>query len=519
MSVFTAGHALIIGVGSDLPNTVADAEGIATILTNPELCAYPTEQVHLLTEKQATRTELLAALDRLAENAGPESTIVIYFSGHGYEINTGIGLQYFLMPNGYDVANLTTTAISGAEVTSKFAAIKAQKMLVLFDCCHAGGLDESIMQKSPGVQFTKSPLPQDAVDELSKGIGRVIIASCKKEEKSYTGNPYSQFTQALVESLSGEENAKQDGFVTVSDLAMYAAKTVPRYTNDLQNPILNFDESNNFAVAYYAGGETKPKGLPSNAKRKPFDVEAENAEPSSGPSVSNTGSGGAAIGDRNKVGGKGSVIADTIHGNVATGENARQISTETYIERQEVDNSSTDNSSVFNQSGQTVGKQINVPGDVRADQGLINLGEINTDGGEVVAGNKIVGEDEVRGDKHDIDSVTARNVAIGRGAQVNEQTNDAPIDNLQQVLTQIIVAAAELPGEESSEAVQKANDLKSELISASQPDDKKVARLIDGLVGLLPDETEHFHMIHNEPAFRERTGQFSQFVLEGIVGS
>ena len=52
---FEQGHALIIGVGADLPNTVDDAIGMANILKDGERCAYPAGQVHLLTSEGATR--------------------------------------------------------------------------------------------------------------------------------------------------------------------------------------------------------------------------------------------------------------------------------------------------------------------------------------------------------------------------------------------------------------------------------------------------------------------------------
>ncbi|MEM7133594.1 MAG: caspase family protein [Chloroflexota bacterium] len=472
MYLFTSGHALVIGVGSDLPNTVIDAKGIAEILTDPERCAYPAEQVNILTQEEASRAHLLSALDQLAEKVDSESTVIIYFSGHGYEVNTGIGSLYFLMPYGYDISKLPSTAINETELTAKLAAIKAKKMLVLFDCCHAGGFGDTIVQeKSPVIQFTKAPIPQEAADALVQGSGRVIISSCRREEKSYTGDPYSQFTQALAEAFSGKGTSRLDGFVKAADLAMYTAKTVPHHTNNKQNPILNFKDADNFIVAYYAGGESKPKGLPVSAQRKPYDVEAENRESPTGFSITHSGSGGTAVGDHNKVGGQGSIIADTIHGGVMTGENARKISTDTYIERQDIDKGQT-----FNQSGQRVNKQINIDGDITADQGFVNLGEIK-----------------------------------------NEQSSTTPIDNLQKVLTQIIVAAAQLPAEESSEAVKKANVLKLELIDVSQPDDQKVARLIQALAGFLPNETELFCTIYEEPAFRERTGEFTNFVLDGIV--
>ncbi|MFP4346348.1 MAG: caspase domain-containing protein, partial [Anaerolineales bacterium] len=122
---FESGHALIIGVGADLPNTVDDAQGLATILQDKERCAYPPQQVQLLTGPEATRDAVLAVLDALAQRADEESTVVVYFSGHGYTISTSMDDIYFLMPYGYDVNKLKTTAIKGSEFTAKLRAIPA----------------------------------------------------------------------------------------------------------------------------------------------------------------------------------------------------------------------------------------------------------------------------------------------------------------------------------------------------------------------------------------------------------
>jgi uncharacterized caspase-like protein len=259
-SLFTQGHACIIGIGgSDLPNTVQDAQGIAEILQDPERCAYPPEQVQLLTSTQATRNDILSALERLASTTTNDSTVIIYFSGHGYQFKSPIGNFYYLMPAGYDKNQLPSTAISGAEFTDRLQAIPAQKVLVLLDCCHAGGLSDL---DNIGMEVAKSPLPPEAQALFARGEGRVIIASSKDNEISLAGKPYSAFTAALVEVLCGKGVAKQDGYVRVTDLALYAREVVPRRTRDQQHPVLNFAQADNFALAYYAGGDAQPKGLP-----------------------------------------------------------------------------------------------------------------------------------------------------------------------------------------------------------------------------------------------------------------
>ena len=254
---FQAGHALLIGAGADLPFTIDDARGIADILKDPERCAYPASQVELLVGESAHRQAVLDALDHLAEAADESSTVVVYFSGHGYHATTPIGDAYFLIPFGVQKERLKDTAISGSEFASRLQAIRSRKLLLLLDCCHAGGIG-----LAKGLELAKSPLPPEALEILKQGKGRVITASCKESELSYGGKPYSAFTLALIEALSGQGASKLDGFVRAADLAMYAREKVPGRTKGRQHPILHFEEADNFVLAYYSGGETEPKGLP-----------------------------------------------------------------------------------------------------------------------------------------------------------------------------------------------------------------------------------------------------------------
>jgi hypothetical protein len=256
---FESGHALLIGVGADLPDTVNDARGMADILKDEGHCAYPPAHVTLLTGESADRPSILATLDRLAQEADDKATVVVYFSGHGHHVSSSMGEAYYLMPYNYDIKCLSQTAISGSEFVGKLKAIKAQKLLLLLDCCHAGGMSDL---KAPGLQLSKAPLPPEAQGLFAEGQGRVVIASSQADEYSLAGKPYSAFTLALIEALCGEGASEKDGYVRVSDLALHTRQMVPKRTNDRQHPILRFRQADDFVLAYYAGGETKPKGLP-----------------------------------------------------------------------------------------------------------------------------------------------------------------------------------------------------------------------------------------------------------------
>ncbi|MEL7039609.1 MAG: caspase family protein [Cyanobacteria bacterium J06592_8] len=262
-NIYTEGFALIVGVGADLPNTVDDAEGLANLLKDTSRCAYPEHQVNLLVSQQATRDNMLAGLDQLAQKATPDATVIVYFSGHGYRVKSSLGESYYLMPFGYNTSELYKTAISGQEFTQKLRAIPAKKVLILLDCCHAGGVGDA---KTPGLELEKSPLPPEAQQLLAEGQGRVLIASSREDELSYAGKPYSAFTLALLEALCGQGVAKKDGYVRVADIALYTREWVPQRTKNLQHPILDYEKADNFVVAYYASGDSEPKRLPFEAE-------------------------------------------------------------------------------------------------------------------------------------------------------------------------------------------------------------------------------------------------------------
>jgi hypothetical protein len=251
---FTNGYALVVGVGADLPATVRDARALADLLRDPSRCAYPPQQVTLLTSEAARREPVLAALDTLASqtSADPDATVLVYFSGHGLETP-----DTYLMPFGYNLADLAGTAIAGSLFTEKLRAIQARKLLVLLDCCHAGGQAEA---KAP--PLPRTPLPAAAIDELKRSSGRVVIASSRKDEQSYAGEPYSIFTAAVLEGLAGYGAFEQDGYARVLDLALYVGRQVPGRTEEAQHPIIKVSNlEDNFALAYYAAGEKQPKRL------------------------------------------------------------------------------------------------------------------------------------------------------------------------------------------------------------------------------------------------------------------
>lgn len=248
MPHFESAYALTIGIGDDLPITVKDANAVYEFLISKNRCAYHPDNVKLLCEENATRSRILESLAWLASQATENDTVLIFYSGHGEKLP-----EYHLIPFGYDENRIEESAILATEFTDAIQKIRCSKLVVLFDCCFAGGQGNLELAKHNTTSISK-----EIIGELAKGHGRVIIASSRSNELSWTGSEYSEFTKAVLESLAGYGSFENDGYARVLDLAMYVGRFVPERTKDRQHPIIKVtDLENNFALGWYAGGKTQ----------------------------------------------------------------------------------------------------------------------------------------------------------------------------------------------------------------------------------------------------------------------
>ena len=249
-STFHNAHALVIGVGGDLPATVNDAEAIASILRDPNRCAIPAGNVRVLTERSATRSSIVRGLRELAAKTKSDDAVTIYFSGHG-AMQAEASERRFLVPH-------DGKWLDGERFTDLLRNIPARRLLVLLDCCYAGGVHTAPGTKASGVKPASVPFHLDKL-RLREGAGTVVLSSSRDDEVSLMGMVYSIFTQVAIDALCGAGARRHDGYVRVTDLAMYVAQWVPSLTNDSQHPQLDLAAADNYPVAYYAAGS---KALP-----------------------------------------------------------------------------------------------------------------------------------------------------------------------------------------------------------------------------------------------------------------
>ncbi|MFM7907222.1 MAG: caspase family protein [Microcystis sp. Msp_OC_L_20101000_S702] len=144
-------HALIVGIANyqkinPLPATVLkDAQDIYNLLVSPNYGGYVPDNVQLLLDSQATQANLREALSSIAQKSDVDSSVVIYISSHGGQVDFGPHAGEYLLPVDADCTSgtsLAETAIAGTDFTEALRAIPARKLVVIFDCCHARGIGQ-----------------------------------------------------------------------------------------------------------------------------------------------------------------------------------------------------------------------------------------------------------------------------------------------------------------------------------------------------------------------------------------
>jgi Caspase domain len=355
---FAAGHALLIGVGQyqfeshlTVPTTAADARALDAVLRNPQYCGYPQDQARLLVDTAASRKGILTALDELAQRASEDATVTIFYSGHGI---VDAHQTYYLTTTDTKLGGVPgnrtivdNSAISQQELLEKLRALKAKRVLLLFNACHSG--EVSPVLDVDGAPFTgQNPPSNTTAAALATGSGRVIITACREQQYAFIGDgEQTIFTQALLEGLRGEGVSSRGGYISAFDLYTYvyyavgeAVQQLPEALRakygDTQEPELTVLKGvGPFAVALYRGATTlgefrAPEGPPtdtavrevSSAQSRALLGQVLASAPFAGATIHTEQSGGVNLGMGNTIGTMGDVVAsDKVSGDKVTGDN------------------------------------------------------------------------------------------------------------------------------------------------------------------------------------------------------
>ena len=262
----SSSSALVIGIDeytavARLDGATNDAQDIAAALN-----ANGNIRVVKLTNREATKANIVNAWTTLLGEAQSGDTIFVTYAGHGAQLkqlNPGDerdGLDEFWVLPGFDPKNLRETwreSVFDNELHQWFteAGRKGVKVVFVSDSCHSGGMDRAVKGKKRFVEFGESRMLGDLLAMVSGSAGtdavmqpenrlpeNVTMLAATAEalpvpEVVIEGQSRGALSWAFARALEGKADHNGDGTVTRIELEDYVMSTVRTRSESLQNPV------------------------------------------------------------------------------------------------------------------------------------------------------------------------------------------------------------------------------------------------------------------------------------------
>lgn len=198
-------HALIIGLQSyhhweSLESPHSDARRLAEILTQQ----YGFDTTLVL---DASKNQLMAAIDDLRKRVDENDNVLIYFAGHGQllrreEVDQRSGFGYWLPVNAE--VNGTTYWIPNSAVSELMALARARSVLVVADSCYGGAMstDPGSMLVAGGGNLSKGLIELG----LSRPARFVLSSGGLSPVFDRVSGEHSVFARSLIEVLESNQS-------------------------------------------------------------------------------------------------------------------------------------------------------------------------------------------------------------------------------------------------------------------------------------------------------------------------
>jgi len=237
-----SGHLYVFSIGiddymeakSNLKYAAKDAEDFAEKLIQNAKTLFNQANIHskLLINDGATKVNINNQIEAFSETIKPQDTFVMFVAGHGVLWQN----QYYILTHDYDGELNNPSTISSNNIVDFSKKIRALNQLLVFDTCHAGGVDNIV-----------SGLYDARMSVLAKKMGLHIFASASDTQEAmegYKGN--GLFSYSLIDGLNNNKSAdsRNEGRVTMAGLGDYAKQQTIRISKETgheQTPlIINF---------------------------------------------------------------------------------------------------------------------------------------------------------------------------------------------------------------------------------------------------------------------------------------
>ena len=277
-------YALLVGVddyGGTLKTLKYAGSDVKRMAAALEKIGFPSDNIRKLVSgageaSRPSRERILAALDEIVRKSGPNSTVFVAFSGHGFE-TVEDGAAAFCPTdarvelrgaNGDEPYVLQDSAILMADVVEKLQNDDANFKMLIVDACREPAATESGASKRGGIG-SRGGAPKGGGSKAFAKIeanGLAFLQSCSSQEFSWEDSKLGGgiFTYYFVEGLGGAASTTGDG-VTFLEVCGYAQRKTVEHTNAdgfwLQRPSWKFKSADGAAESddFYLIAPKKPK--------------------------------------------------------------------------------------------------------------------------------------------------------------------------------------------------------------------------------------------------------------------
>ncbi|MCK5867759.1 MAG: caspase family protein, partial [Mycoplasmataceae bacterium] len=257
-------YALLIGVGDEKLGTAQDAKDIYDILIDENFAGYDPKNVILVKGKESTRKHILDAFDELHKRTDENSSVFLYYSGHGGKQLGKYFIQPYGMHNNMDEKEFTDAWVPADELKEKLGGLKSKRLIFFLDCCHAAGMTKGIFDVKKSDIKSKSAAVLSKSSDTADGLGQMIdnergvsiISSCREEEESFQWghDRNSLFTKYLIKAFNGEHKTHfEKPFIRLMEISEYLQEEVPLEAKEqgkVQRPYVNLQMYDNFIMSY-----------------------------------------------------------------------------------------------------------------------------------------------------------------------------------------------------------------------------------------------------------------------------
>jgi len=218
-------YAVVIGIEKyrDIPKVdyaVNDAQVMYESLTRQ--MGYPKENILLLTDEKATKTDIQKAIEKWLKNQTDNSSrVFIYYAGHGAPNPTNG--EAFIVPYDGDPSYIETTGYSLRSLRQSLSELPTDNIIVVMDSCFSGTGGRSVLAKGarPLVITEDNPLAKQ---------GKAVVFSATQNNQISTSYPevgHGLFTYFFLKGMQ-EGDANNDGNVDVKEVFEYLKSKVQK---------------------------------------------------------------------------------------------------------------------------------------------------------------------------------------------------------------------------------------------------------------------------------------------------